>query len=76
MPPCLQQQRLTHEEVEVDPKFHGHIVGSQGANIKAIQSETGASVNVSLVVVCPAVDPSQPVCFADAQCRQRTHHQH
>ena len=30
----------------MDPKFHGHVVGAQGANIKAIQNETGAQVNV------------------------------
>eukprot|EP00045_Choanoeca_perplexa_P012430 m.135649 g.135649 ORF g.135649 m.135649 type:complete len:1214 (+) comp16001_c0_seq1:180-3821(+) len=40
------QQRLTYADVDVDPKFHGHIVGAQGANIKAIQAETGANVNM------------------------------
>eukprot|EP00730_Choanoeca_flexa_P000140 TRINITY_DN10063_c0_g1_i1.p1 TRINITY_DN10063_c0_g1~~TRINITY_DN10063_c0_g1_i1.p1 ORF type:complete len:1206 (+),score=461.47 TRINITY_DN10063_c0_g1_i1:142-3759(+) len=40
------QQRLTFDTVDVDPKFHGHIVGSQGSNIKAIQAETQCKVDM------------------------------
>lgn len=38
--------RLTSEELEVDPKYHKHIIGKQGARVIRIKQETGVVINI------------------------------
>lgn len=37
---------MSFEDVEVDPKWHRHIIGKAGANITRIKNETGTSINI------------------------------
>jgi len=38
--------RMDFAEVEIDQKFHGHIIGRNGANLTRIKEETGVSIRV------------------------------
>lgn len=37
---------MSFADIEVDPKWHRHIIGKSGANIKNIKNETGTSINI------------------------------
>lgn len=38
--------RLCYEEIHVDPKYHKHIIGKNGANVNRIKQETGVLINI------------------------------
>ena len=38
--------RLKHETIVVDPKYHKHIIGKNGANINRIRNETNVTINI------------------------------
>ncbi|KAL8583524.1 hypothetical protein ACOMHN_054840 [Nucella lapillus] len=38
--------RMDYAEIEVDPKFHKHIIGKNGVNITRIKNETGVSIRI------------------------------
>lgn len=37
---------MSFADIEVDPKWHRHIIGKSGTNIKNIKNETGTSINI------------------------------
>jgi transcription antitermination factor NusA-like protein len=37
---------MSFDDVEVDPKWHRHIIGKAGSNITRIKNETGTSINI------------------------------
>lgn len=37
---------MTYKVIKADPKFHRHIIGAKGQNIRDIKTETGAQINV------------------------------
>ena len=37
---------MDYAEVEIDQKYHGHIIGRNGANLTRIKEETGVSIRV------------------------------
>ncbi|KAK7477919.1 hypothetical protein BaRGS_00030828, partial [Batillaria attramentaria] len=40
------KKRMDYAEIEVDQKFHKHIIGKNGVNITRIKNETGVSVRI------------------------------
>ncbi|GAB6018560.1 hypothetical protein CHUAL_000255 [Chamberlinius hualienensis] len=38
--------RLCHEEIRVNPKYHKHIIGKNGANVRRIKQDTGVLISV------------------------------
>ncbi|XP_071500490.1 vigilin-like [Diadema antillarum] len=40
------QSRLSFDEIDIDPKYHKHIIGKAGANITRIKKETGVSIRI------------------------------
>ncbi|XP_077866398.1 vigilin-like, partial [Saccoglossus kowalevskii] len=40
------QSRFVFAEIEVDPKYHRHIIGKSGANVSRIKEETGVSIHI------------------------------
>lgn len=40
------ESRMAFAEVQVDPKYHRHIIGRQGANIQRIKQETGVEIRI------------------------------
>lgn len=38
--------RVEHAEIEVEPKYHKHIIGKSGANVNRIKQETGVLINI------------------------------
>ncbi|XP_074655321.1 vigilin-like [Tubulanus polymorphus] len=38
--------RMDFVEIKIDPKYHRHIIGRQGANITRIKNETGVSIRI------------------------------
>ena len=41
------QDKLTVDELTVDPKHHKHIIGKSGSNINRIRNETGIQISIS-----------------------------
>ena len=37
---------MSYADIEVDPKWHRHIIGKAGTNIGRIKNETGTSINI------------------------------
>ncbi|XP_063965109.1 vigilin-like [Lytechinus pictus] len=40
------QNRLSFVDINIDPKFHKHIIGKAGANITRIKKDTGVSIRI------------------------------
>ncbi|XP_070561985.1 vigilin-like [Ptychodera flava] len=40
------QERFVFAEIQVDPKYHRHIIGKSGANVTRIKGETGVSIHI------------------------------
>lgn len=40
------EQRMAFAEIEVDQRFHKHIIGKNGANISRIKNETGVAIQI------------------------------
>lgn len=40
------EKRMAFAEIEVDQRFHKHIIGKNGANISRIKSETGVAIQI------------------------------
>uniref|UniRef100_A0A4D5R9H2 Vigilin n=1 Tax=Scolopendra viridis TaxID=118503 RepID=A0A4D5R9H2_SCOVI len=38
--------RINYEEIVVDPKYHKHIIGKNGANVNRIKQETGVQISI------------------------------
>lgn len=38
--------RLCHEEIRVNPKYHKHIIGKNGANVRRIKQDTGVLISI------------------------------
>ncbi|CAG0913810.1 unnamed protein product [Notodromas monacha] len=38
--------RMVYKEITIDPKYHPHIIGKQGANVNRIKQEMGVLVNI------------------------------
>ncbi|XP_076306465.1 vigilin-like [Tachypleus tridentatus] len=37
---------ITYEEIQVDPKYHRHIIGKSGANVNRLKQETNAMIHI------------------------------
>ena len=37
---------MSYADIEVDPKWHRHIIGKAGSNIGRIKTDTGTSINI------------------------------
>ena len=37
---------MSYANIEVDPKWHRHIIGKNGSNIGRIKTDTGTSINI------------------------------
>ncbi len=40
------KRRMTFAEIDVDQKYHKHIIGKSGANVGRIKDETGVSIRI------------------------------
>lgn len=43
---CELKNTMSYVDIEVDPKWHRHIIGKNGANIGRIKTDTGTSINI------------------------------
>lgn len=41
------KNKLTYDQITVDPKFYKHIIGKSGSNINRIRNDTGVLINIS-----------------------------
>ena len=42
----VQKNTMSYADIEVDPKWHRHIIGKNGSNIGRIKTDTGTSINI------------------------------
>ena len=40
------RRRMTFAEIDVEQKYHKHIIGKSGANVGRIKDETGVSIRI------------------------------